>query len=813
MSWTEWLGGWLGCEHVSRIEHAAPSFAARWAQNGTAWVLAICAGLALASWVFYARYQPRRHLAVVLVLALLRTVLLCLVLLFLAEPVLTLRIASDGRPFVWLLFDTSASMAIEDDLPRLERARLLDAVGLPAQALPSDAAVRLSRIGLVQALLNKPGRNLLARLDERFRLEAFVCNRPDGADPLEPAGGQGEQPKPAEVARRLTADGEVTALGAALAGLGRRHGSGQLAGLIVFSDFNENSGPPALGAARALGVPVYTVGVGPLADRDLGVSLQAPALTKRAERSTPVVALKQRGLDGRSATVRLIARRLGGLAGDVTMPVGRKSVVLDGPTVLVDFPFVPDEAGRYVLAAEVELPDGEVHRTHRAQREISVRDDFLRLLSVEYEPTWEWRFLKEVFHRDPLVGQRGFRSYLRSADPQVRQSNELFLPTLALQRGEFFAYDVILLGDMPASALGTRFCEMAREFVGTFGGGLVVVAGPRFGPGQLADTPLAEILPVEVGDQSRPSDQHEFVLRLASGAGKIDFMRLGADEDESRRAWDNLGPLGWYQPVVRLHPRAIALAEHPTDTCVDGRTPQPLVAIRRYGRGEVVYLGFNETWRLRRKHNETYYRRFWGQMIHRLGLSHAVGGQKRFIVHTDRQQYRVDDSALVTVEAYDDQFQPLPDAKFPAGRLAAELIVPGPGLAATGSVQPLKMEKVRRGVFETRLALATAGEYRVRVDDPVTGQEIETRFQVTGLSVERRSSVRNVALAEALARETGGRSFELTNVDGVVDLIKLPSPAASGIEVVPLWNTWLGFGFVVFLMLGEWLVRKCVNLP
>ena len=32
------------------------------------------------------------------------------------------------------------------------------------------------------------------------------------------------------------------------------------------------------------------------------------------------------------------------------------------------------------------------------------------------------------------------------------------------------------------------------------------------------------------------------------------------------------------------------LAEHPTATCANGKK-QPLIAIRQYGRGEVVYLG------------------------------------------------------------------------------------------------------------------------------------------------------------------------------------------------------------------------------
>jgi len=67
---------------------------------------------------------------------------------------------------------------------------------------------------------------------------------------------------------------------------------------------------------------------------------------------------------------------------------------------------------------------------------------------------------------------------------------ELFLSTLTPKAAaSFFRQHVIFWGDMPTAALGQRFCEMTKEFVSKFGGGLVIVSGPRFGPGQLAGTP------------------------------------------------------------------------------------------------------------------------------------------------------------------------------------------------------------------------------------------------------------------------------------------------------------------------------------
>ena len=104
---------------------------------------------------------------------------------------------------------------------------------------------------------------------------------------------------------------------------------------------------------------------------------------------------------------------------------------------------------------------------------------------------------------------------------QVRESNVLFLPTLTPSRSDFFASDVLFLDDMPRAAISERFGELAKEFVGNLGGGLVVIAGPRFGPSELYNTAIADMLPVIIDPQAdlKTSPGHpEFVMRLTPQA-------------------------------------------------------------------------------------------------------------------------------------------------------------------------------------------------------------------------------------------------------------------------------------------------------
>jgi len=812
MSLLRMLAGLLGLDDALSVDQVRLTLGAPWAHESPAWLLFGCLALAALAVVFYLRYQPDRPRWVRLVLAGLRGAVLGLLLLALAEPALTLLVTTRPRPSLWVLFDGTDSMGIADEQSEVERQRLSEAVGGRASANAGTP----TRIDYVKAMVGRESKNVFARLEERFRLRPFLFDRAAGVRPLEAAPTGKAKLDGRHLAAQLTTHGQVTALGAAIQEMGRQYASSSLAGLVVVSDFNQNAGPPALEAARQLGVKVFTIGVGPQAAADVSVNLQAPLVTKKDERATLVVTVHQQGLAGTVVPLQVTARPIAAGSQDrgQAIVVGEKQIRLGDAIQTIDFPYVPDKTGRFEIAAEVKPVAGEVVQdNNRVQREVTVRDDFIRLLFVEYEPTWEWRFIKEVFHRDKLVGMRGFRTFLRSADPKVRQTNPLFLTTMSPPRSEFFTNDVIVVGDLPASALSAPFCQMAEEFVSNFGGGLVVTAGPRFGPAELAGTSLAKMLPVVLDPAGRIRDREPFALRLRPEAAQVDFMQLGGDGGEGSRGWDNLGLLPWYQPVARLHPMGAALAEHPLDKTVDGKTHQPLVAMRRYGRGEVIWLGFNETWRLRRKCGERYFRQFWGQMIHRLALSHALGTQKRFVVRTDRRRYQAEDQVLLTVEAYDNDFQPLAEAQVPNRSLRGELVLPEQARRESGDARPLPIPAVRAGVFECRFPVFAAGEHRVRVTDPLTEQPVEVAFQVASASVERQRAVRNVALEQALADATGGRCYDLTTADRLPNEIRLQAKGETHEMSLALCNTWLYFLIPVVLMLVEWLLRKWVNLP
>jgi len=792
---------------------------APWAHKRPALVLFACLALAALSVVFYMRYQGLRKKRFSIGMAVLRASLLILLVWILAEPGIALTLRHSPRPLVVMLFDGSDSMNMRDNLSDESQEAIRKALGPEAPQFSQEKGP--TRQDLVRAAIRSNKINLLAKLAKRFRLRGYVLKQQDKlhdqADQVQeilmPQEDSDLGDAAAGAEQGAGGEGKGTASGAALDDLRRRSRSHLLAGVVVVSDFDQNRGQPALPAAKRLKAPLYTVGLGPREAADISVSLQAPLVLKKGEKTGVTVLLRQSGLDDRDAEIELRARRLGTIEGagegqrfERVAPV--KTVPLDGRTVTARLTYEPRMTGRFTLEARVKpLVEEVLQDNNSAQREVIIRDESLKLLFVEYEPTWEWRFIKEVYHRHPMIGREGFRTYLDSADFTVRRGSELFLETLVRSREEFFSYDVIFLSDVPTRTLSPHFQDMLQEYVSRFGGGLVVLAGPRFGPTALIGTKIADMLPVVTGPGIRRRND-QFTLRFTAQAGQYDFMSLGNSAHENHQAWAILGKLQWYQPSLRPHPLATVLAVHPRDRCVDGKTPQPLIAVRRFGKGEVVYFAFNETWRLRKFYGEKYYSQLWGQLIYRMGLSRALGSQKRFRVETDRHVYQAGQKVHISVEAYDKSYKPLEAGSLKARMLAQQ----APGESKTSQTKlniPLSRDKV---IFETSVPVFSTGLHRLLVQDPITREEAETTFKVAPTTAEGRSAVRNVALQRALAEHTGGKAYEPHEIGNLANDIEHRSIEEFSERRLPLWNTWLVLLVAVGLMLGEWLSRKLLNL-
>ena len=133
---------------------------------------------------------------------------------------------------------------------------------------------------------------------------------------------------------------------------------------------------------------------------------------------------------------------------------------------------------------------------------ITVRKEKLKVLYVDSEPRYEFRYLKNYLDRDESID---LNVVLLSSDPEYSEQDRSALPTFPASKDDLFAYDVVLFGDADTSFLSQSQMQNLVQFVTEKGGGVLFVAGELFNPLSYRGTPLELLLPIELADARNPT--------------------------------------------------------------------------------------------------------------------------------------------------------------------------------------------------------------------------------------------------------------------------------------------------------------------
>ncbi|MCK4301021.1 MAG: VWA domain-containing protein, partial [Planctomycetes bacterium] len=209
-------------EHTKLILNSQVVSAPTWWQVV---VLATCAVAVISAVIFYLRVARLLRPTVLAALLGLRLAAVLVLILSLLEPVLSVERVQTERTGLALLVDTSRSMGIADypNLPsRLEQVK--------------------------RALLAKD--TAIDRLQRSFKVSWYAFD------------AQPRQLPSRDAVRALAAEGEATNLTATVRAAARELKAGDYAGVILFSDGQDNTEKDPVRELVPEGVPVYAVGVG-----------------------------------------------------------------------------------------------------------------------------------------------------------------------------------------------------------------------------------------------------------------------------------------------------------------------------------------------------------------------------------------------------------------------------------------------------------------------------------------------------------------------------------------------------------------------
>ncbi|HEX5831112.1 MAG TPA: hypothetical protein VFY16_09035, partial [Gemmatimonadaceae bacterium] len=558
------------------FEKGAFSFAA----SGAA-VIAVLAAAALALLALrgYRRVSARTTPRDRVVLATLRGVAVLLLAACLLRPTLVVSAAVPQRNVLAVLLDDSRSMRVADvnGRSRGEVARELFAAN--------------------GAFLGELGRQFTVRVF-RFARDA------------EQVGG----------AAALRFDGTRTRVSTALAQVQQELAGAPLAGIVLVSDGADNADSAA--APRVAGerrVPIYAVGMGQTRlPRDVELSrVEVPRRALRGSALAVDVTLTQSGYAGR--TVQLVAEDAGRVV--ASQPV---KLPADGEAARVRLRVPLTEGGARAVRVRVAAQDGETITANNARNAlVTVRDRRQRILYVEGEPRFELKFLRQAVRDDPTLQVVALQrtadgKFLRLGVDDSTQLRDGF-PT---SRAELFAYQAVILGSVEASFFTVEQLRLLADFVGERGGGLLALGGPlAFAEGGYAGTPLADVLPLQLGAPGgeTPAPVLATLRVTPTPAGRAHAaLELADTEDASAERWRTLPALTAVNQGRGVKPGASVLLTGAAGENGSGGT-RPVLVSQRFGRGVALALPVQDTWMWQMHADmplaDQTHERFWRQLL------------------------------------------------------------------------------------------------------------------------------------------------------------------------------------------------------
>ncbi len=688
------------------------------------------------------------------------------------------------RPTLAIVIDTSASMDTSD-------------------ALGPDDQVR-TRLATIENGFANLDESSKQRLNEQYAIQWFSVS--DHWETLS-SGFLQDSATPWE------ATGETSRLGENLIKLIDQR-AGESAIVLFLSDGINTAGvglEEAAKAAHSAAIPVYALSVG----RDFAL----PDLRLSDLRVEPNAYLGDR------VTVELSAVAINYVTGDsrialIDLGTGealdKKTLTLDPsqPQRNIRLDFVPKRSGKMRLAVEARPLPGETDLgNNRLEKDLTVQNKTIRVMLVQGQPTYEFRFLKHFLERSQQVGEEGTKAFelvsvLQASDSEYVSQDPSAIRLVPSNRERLEQVDVFVFGSFDPSLVSRRAQQIIYDTVTQQGAGCLFLWGRDSAHRELQGWPLGDLLPIRTDSlglnsaASRGAMPSELVSwrwqPTTIGESALPLL-LDASEATTQETWNQLPPVQNIASIKGLKPAAQVLAQ--AVNLAGGGENRPLLVSQFAGSGRSVLQLTDETFRWTSfQGNDTYHQRYWGQL-----LRWASRGKLR-------QQ---EESSRLTIEPQQIQTgQPLHVTATVGSSTSIEDLPNSARVSVTNEKQLQQTIRLSQSVRDNRRYTAQvpqlpAGQYTALLVQPNADPPPSVEFTVSEPPGEQYDLRADITTMQSLARISRGKSYRPHEFEKMLQELPRGSRNRLGtLPPIPLWNSWWIAVAFVLLITAEWLLRR-----
>jgi uncharacterized membrane protein len=442
------------------------------------------------------------------------------------------------------------------------------------------------------------------------------------------------------------------------------------------------------------------------------------------------------------------------------------------------------------------LTGEENTQNNRLTRVLDVDGGTRRILYMEGEPRWDFKFIRRAVEDDPALH---IVSLLRTTQNKLYTqgvANVHELDGFPTKPDDLFAFDGLILGSVESAYFTDAQQQAIQQFVDRRGGGLLFLGGrASLADGGYDRPPFKELLPVNL-PQRKNTFRRDMAEAYLTDAGKQSLIcRIEDDSQKSFDHWKILPYLANYQDAGTPKPGAVVLAQ-----MTAGGAKLPLLITENYGRGRtgVFATGGSWRWQMQQPVEDMSHEMFWRQLLRWL-----VSESPSRVTETTQTTLLSDSGQIrLTADVRDAAYMPANDA-------TVEARIEGPdGISETIEMRP---EQGKEGIYAGSWTAPKQGAYIAEV----TARRGAAELGHSVMSFRREDGVaenfhreQNRDLLEKLASETGGHYFRARDANRLVDDIAYSDAGITARETMDLWNMPIVFLLAIALRAAEWLLRR-----
>ena len=237
-----------------------------------------------------------------------------------------------------------------------------------------------------------------------------------------------------------------------------------------------------------------------------------------------------------------------------------------------------------------------------------------------------------------------------------------------------------------------------------------------------------------------------------------------------------------------------------------------LIAYNSAAMGQVMFLGFDHTWRLRYRTGDPYHHRFWGQVLRWATANKLGAGTETIRIGTDRSRYSPEMPVRARARLARKDFTPITSDD------VAVNVFTGDQLVLHRKLQYLENSP---GIYAAEVGELPAGNYRMELDSPAArpilaaqnaGKAVAEFVVEPSAWAEQAELAPDRGMLARLAGLTGGSIADPTHADRILASLGKPTEVLREPREYVLWDSWPLLIVMVLVATVEWLLRKKVGL-